>query len=298
MNYKTSVFQHLFLATFCFIVLSACCSCTMIGMKRIKPSQGTSELTTEFKALHSVVSGVPFDVVLTQHMDEAPSITMTGANNYIEAVKVDYSKGSLRLTVPSRTYYTKPSALRIKINVHDLRKMGLSSTGNALLDGPFKVDESKISSSGTGDFIAPESFDYTSLYVSSSGTGDITLKNHKGHEVKVRDSGTGEVYLTGECQSLNASTSGTGDVYLTGTCHEVSMSTSGTGDISAKRLTVQDAKLRTSGTGDISCIVINSLNASTSGTGDITVYGQPNIVKKNESGTGDVDFESLDKVKK
>lgn len=297
MNYKFSIFPHAFLAVFCFVVLSAC-SCTVIGMKRIKPSKATSEVSTEFKSLHSVVSGLPFHMVLTQNVDEKPSITMTGANNYIEAVKVDYSDGSLRLTVPSRTYYTEPSKLRIKINVHDLRKMGLSGTGNAVLDGPFKVNESRISSSGTGDFVAAASFDYTSMHISSSGTGDITLKNHKGREVKVRDSGTGEVYLTGDCESVHASTSGTGDVYLTGTSHEVNMSTSGTGDISAKRLTVQDARLRTSGTGDISCIVVNTLDASTSGTGDITVYGQPKVIKKRESGTGDVDFKSLDKLKK
>lgn len=297
MNYKTSLFPHALVAVFCFVVLSAC-SCSVIGMKRIKPSKATSEMTTEFKTLHSVVSGLPFGMVLTQHLDEVPSITMTGANNYIEAVKVDYSEGSLRLTVPSRTYYTQPSKLRIKINVHDLRKMGLSGTGDAVLDGAFKVKESRISSSGTGDFVAAASFDYTSMHISSSGTGDVTLKNHNGREVKVRDSGTGEVYLTGECQSVNVSTSGTGDVYLSGTSHEVSMGTSGTGDISAKRLTVQDAKLRTSGTGDISCVVVNTLDASTSGTGDITVYGQPRVIKKRESGTGDIDFRSLDKLKK
>lgn len=289
MNNKTSLFKHVSLVAFCFLALTAC-SCTVIGFKTIKPSKGTSEISTEFKSLHSVSSGVPFNMVLTQKLDETPSITMVGPNNYIESVEIDYADGRLVLRVPPRTYFSKPGELKIKINVHDLRKMGLSGTGDAALYGAFKVAESKITSSGTGDFMAPSSFEYTTLNISCSGTGDVKMKKHQGDNVKVRTSGTGDVYLVGSSHMFEASTSGTGDVHAAGTSQEAYMKTNGTGDIEAKNLVVQVGKLRTSGTGDIDCGVAKSVDASTSGTGDITVYGRPEIVNKNESGTGDIDF--------
>ncbi|HXK75120.1 MAG TPA: head GIN domain-containing protein [Bacteroidaceae bacterium] len=292
MNHKSTV--YLFLATFCLLSLSAC-SCTIIGMNRIKPSKAQSEITTEFKTLKGVMSSLPFDMVLTQHPQEVASIKMTGPNNYIELVHVDYSDGILSLRLPPRTYVTKPEALKIYINVHDLQKAGVSGTGDMYLQGAFHVTDSKISSSGTGDYIAQGTFDFKTLDINNSGTGDVTFKNHHGRKITIHDSGTGEVYMTGISESIDASTSGTGDVYLSGTSQEVGLRTSGTGDITGKNLTVQDARLHTSGTGDISCTVINTIDASTSGTGDVTIYGQPKRLQTRESGTGDIDFRPLSK---
>jgi hypothetical protein len=104
-----------------------------------------------------------------------------------------------------------------------------------------------------------------------SGVGDLVVTGVSGPSLKVDVSGVGEAKISGEVDSLDVSVSGTGDAKLK--------------DLVAKSVTV-DA----SGVGGAEVYASESVDADASGTSDIKIYGNPENVKKDASGIGDVEL--------
>ena len=128
----------------------------------------------------------------------------------------------------------------------------------------------------------------TKASVSGSGnlvsTGKFTGVGHLETSV----SGSGNVDLNVDAQSVDGGISGSGEIELEGSAGSMDMGISGSGNIHAKNFEVGNISISISGSGNANVFVKESLQASISGSGDIRYRGDAAKVKARVSGSGDV----------
>lgn len=124
--------------------------------------------------------------------------------------------------------------------------------------------------------------------ISGSGTikGETAFRNLD--EVEVSISGSGDIELELDANTVNTGISGSGDIQLQGgsTTHKIRIS--GSGDVDAADLRSQETAVRISGSGDCRVHAENMLEVSTSGSGDVYYTGRPGVSAK-VSGSGKVE---------
>lgn len=125
--------------------------------------------------------------------------------------------------------------------------------------------------------------------VTLSGSGDIVSKTTlKSDNFNTRISGSGDITLAIEAQSVEATLSGSGDINLEGKTTNLDIQVSGSGDIKAYQLEAEFATVQVSGSADVKVTVNQSIDARVSGSGDISYRGNPEKVKSKSSGAGDI----------
>lgn len=128
--------------------------------------------------------------------------------------------------------------------------------------------------------------------VTLSGSGDIVgKKTLKADAFETRISGSGDITLSIEAQSITATMSGSGDINLDGSTTDLEVQVSGSGDIKAYGLEADNVTAQVSGSADIKVTANESLNARVSGSGDISYRGNPEKLKTKSSGSGDISRE-------
>ncbi len=127
--------------------------------------------------------------------------------------------------------------------------------------------------------------EYDNYKIKSSPRATITIPQLKALSLV----GTGNATVTNlQGKEFNLSIVGTGDATVAGSIDKVLVSISGTGDAKLDNLKVREANVNVTGTGDAQVNVSGILTASASGTGDIVYMGSPKIVRKSNTGTGDI----------
>ncbi|MDT7830018.1 head GIN domain-containing protein [Pricia sp. S334] len=125
--------------------------------------------------------------------------------------------------------------------------------------------------------------------VSLSGSGDIVGRTTlRASEFKTAMSGSGDISLDLEADSMTATMSGSGDMDLSGTTRDFEATISGSGDIKAYDLIADNVDATISGSADIKVTANKMLKARVSGSGDISYRGNPEKVDTKTSGSGDV----------
>ncbi len=125
--------------------------------------------------------------------------------------------------------------------------------------------------------------------VTLSGSGDIVgKKTIKTGDFKTRMSGSGDITLSIEAESVTATMSGSGDINLDGSTTDLEVQISGSGDIKAYDLEADNVTAQVSGSADIKVTANKSLDARVSGSGDISYRGNPEKLKTKSSGSGDI----------
>ncbi|SDE60554.1 Putative auto-transporter adhesin, head GIN domain [Pricia antarctica] len=130
-----------------------------------------------------------------------------------------------------------------------------------------------------------ESIDAISLSGSADIVGKTTLK---ASDFKTAMSGSGDITLDLETESLSASMSGSGDMNLSGNTENFEATISGSGDIKAFDLIADNVEATVSGSADIKVTANKTLKARVSGSGDISYRGNPKKVDTKTSGSGDI----------
>jgi Putative auto-transporter adhesin, head GIN domain len=127
--------------------------------------------------------------------------------------------------------------------------------------------------------------EYDSYKTKSSPRATITIPQLKSLSLV----GTGNATVTNlQGQDFNLSIVGTGDATIAGSVDKVLVSLSGTGNAKLDSLKVREANVNVTGTGDAKVNVSGILTAAASGTGDIVYVGSPKIVRKSNTGTGNI----------
>jgi len=125
---------------------------------------------------------------------------------------------------------------------------------------------------------------------SVSGSGNlVSTGKFKGvGHLETHVSGSGNVQLDVDAQSVDGGISGSGEIELSGSAGSMDMSISGSGSIDAEECEINNIEISISGSGDAKVFVKESLEASISGSGDIRYKGDAAKVKARVSGSGDV----------
>ncbi len=125
--------------------------------------------------------------------------------------------------------------------------------------------------------------------VTLSGAGDIYGSDPiKASDFKTGVSGSGDIKLAVEANTVWAQVSGSGDLVLKGTADSFNSTVSGSGDLAAYDLNAKNVTATVSGSGDIEVMATSSLKARVSGSGDIFYKGNPGKEDKKVSGSGDI----------
>ncbi len=124
-----------------------------------------------------------------------------------------------------------------------------------------------------------------------SGSGDIVSEDQFTNlgNLKVGVSGSGDIRLNVEAESIDSKISGSGDIALKGKAKAIEMTISGSGDIDAGNMMVDNCNVSISGSGDVRIYANEELNVRSSGSGDVEYKGRPRINSK-VSGSGNVKF--------
>lgn len=130
-----------------------------------------------------------------------------------------------------------------------------------------------------------ESIDMVSLSGSGDIVGETTIKSDR---FKTSLSGSGDVTLAIEANTIDASMSGSGDINLSGTARDFDVSISGSGDIKAYDLKAENVTAQVSGSADIKVTATEMIKARVSGSGDIRYKGNPKKIDTKTAGSGDI----------
>lgn len=122
-----------------------------------------------------------------------------------------------------------------------------------------------------------------------SGSGDIVgKKTIKSQNFKTTMSGSGDITLDVESNTMTASMSGSGDMNLSGRTGTFEATISGSGDIKAYDLEADNVEATVSGSANIKVTAREMLKARVSGSGDISYRGNPKKIDTKTSGSGDI----------
>jgi len=125
--------------------------------------------------------------------------------------------------------------------------------------------------------------------ISLAGSGDIVSKELiKERSFKTSVSGSGDIELNLDVDSLEVMVTGSGDQKLRGNASSVTYKVTGSGDIYAYQLKSENARAKVTGSGDIELYATKSLEGRITGSGDIDYKGNPKKVDKKTNGSGDI----------
>ncbi len=189
-----------------------------------------------------------FDVELVDGNEG--DITLKGEENLLEHIITEVKDGKLVIKV-EKGYNLKPSSWKEGIHI----TVPVESINSVAL-------------SGSGDIVGKKTIKASNFKISMSGSGDITLAV--------------------ESNSVNASMSGSGDITLSGSTINFDVTISGSGDIKAYELEADNVDATVSGSADIKITAKQKLKARVSGSGDISYKGNPEKVDTKTSGSGDI----------
>ena len=128
--------------------------------------------------------------------------------------------------------------------------------------------------------------------VEISGSGDIkSTATIKSDDFSVSVSGSGDVSLYVDTETLKAEIAGSGDITLYGNTKNVTIAIEGSGDVSAYEFKSENARVSIAGSGDVKLFVTEQIEASIAGSGDVSYKGNPGNVEKSIAGSGTVSQE-------
>jgi hypothetical protein len=87
---------------------------------------------------------------------------------------------------------------------------------------------------------------------------------------------------------LQLSLTGTGDLIASGKVNTLELSVKGSGDVNTKSLIAKHVTVISEGAADITLTATKTLNVHQSGIGDIIFFGNPETVRKQTSGIGEI----------
>jgi len=125
--------------------------------------------------------------------------------------------------------------------------------------------------------------------VSGSGSGNVEVFGVVEGLGSIRDSGSGDLYVSDiDTTDIDIHCSGSGRIHARGIADFASLNSSGSGGIDAEDLVAADAEITCSGSGDIHANVEGHVDVHVSGSGDVVIWGEPEDVSQQATGSGNV----------
>lgn len=147
---------------------------------------------------------------------------------------------------------------------------------------------SALSFSGSGDFIAGDATCGLEQ-LSWSGSGNVDLGEVGTANLDIHGSGSGQVRIASlEAGALSFDLSGSGGVDVQGAADSADVHVSGSGSVDGRDLQVIDADVDMSSSGEVHLRASGHVTAHLSGSGSLHLYGEPERLDQDTSGSGGV----------
>lgn len=150
---------------------------------------------------------------------------------------------------------TAPVQAKVKVHVDSKGHLQIGTTGSLFTRQKIEV------------VIKSPSLDMVSV----TGSGTLSAVDIKTDELIARVSGSGDLSLSGEVSTLNASCSGSGDLV-------------------ARDIKADIVAVTVTGSGDAEVFAQTSIAAKVSGSGDLDIYGHPLLRNVSVQGSGSVSY--------
>ena len=125
--------------------------------------------------------------------------------------------------------------------------------------------------------------------LSSSGASEVMTTNPiQTENLDIDLSGAGKLDLKLDAQDISLDISGASLIYLEGAAQTLDINMSGASSLEASELEVKDCFAQISGVGKILVNVTGTLDAEVSGLGEVVYVGEPESVKGDVSGVGNI----------
>ena len=126
-------------------------------------------------------------------------------------------------------------------------------------------------------------------FLKISGSGNIKGENlFTSENLNLRVTGSGNMDLDLDYQSINTKITGSGNMDLTGVCEEFDYTISGSGDINSFGLISDRGFVKITGSGDTEVFVNEFLSVKITGSGDVLFKGNPDEIVSDITGSGDL----------
>ncbi|MDC6389977.1 DUF2807 domain-containing protein [Maribacter sp. PR1] len=230
------------------IVMAMTVSCSAQWGKRIKGNGDEVTINRTIGEYDAIAVSGWFDVNLVDGAEG--KLTLTGESNLLEYIITEVNNGKLVIKT-EKGVNLKPS----------------SWNNGIVITVPVESVDA-IALSGSGDIVGKTTIRTNNLDTAMSGSGDISLDI--------------------DADTVSASMSGSGDIMLSGSTRDFDATISGSGDIKAFDLEADNVDATVSGSADIKVTANKMLKARVSGSGDITYKGNPEKLDTKTSGSGDI----------
>lgn len=166
---------------------------------------------------------------MTVEVGKAQSVTVSGEDKFVSAVKTEVIDNELQITLPDKTYKGTQKDPRITITVPSLSRVKVEGAGETLLN-KINTDRIDISYLGAGHLAASGKVKY--LRLNAKGVGEVDTSKLQAERVDVNFEGVGNVsvYAT---ELLNAVAKGIGSLTYYGHPKTVNKSVAGIGNVKA-----------------------------------------------------------------
>jgi len=126
-------------------------------------------------------------------------------------------------------------------------------------------------------------------FLKISGSGNIKGENlFNSENLILRITGSGDMDLELDYQTINTKITGSGNMDLRGLCDEFDYTISGSGDINSFDLISNHGFVDITGSGDTEVFVNEFLSVKITGSGDVLFKGNPDEIISDITGSGDL----------
>jgi hypothetical protein len=180
------------------------------------------------------------------------NLKIVAKSSTLEEIITEVKEGELIIRFPNKNYFWsdfKPGEITIYVTAAEIKRLGVSGSGDIVAEDQIKAEE---------------------LDLAVSGSGNIRLMELSAEEVEATISGSGNITLAGKTAAK-----------------ELSATISGSGNLKALDFNADDVNVKVSGSGNVSIEANENLNVRVSGSGNVNYKGNP-AIDSSISGSGKV----------
>ena len=198
------------------------------------------------------------------------------------------SKIKIRITTKKLVRVDVSGGGSLKLPKFDQEELIIGASGSTDISLSGEIETLRIDKSGSGDIhvsrLKSEMFRFD-----ASGSGDLEVKG-TSKNVRIDKSGSCDVAWSGiEADKITINSTGSGELYFKGSSDILDVEISGSGDFKGYRFETRKLIAELHGSCDMEITVLEELDASVSGSSDLVYAGKPDVVRKDESGSGDIE---------
>lgn len=176
----------------------------------------------------------------------------------------------------------------LKLPEFDQSDLDVMASGSTDISLSGDIETLKIDKSGSGD-IRIVRLESDVFRFDASGSGDLEIRG-TSKEVRIDKSGSCDITWSGiDANKIIINSTGSGELGFKGASDILDVEISGSGDFKGYRFETKNLRAELHGSCDMEITVLEELDASVSGSSDLVYAGKPDIVRKDESGSGDIE---------